>query len=339
MAVLAIFLTLSTSAFAGGDPLPYVPCAGNLILNGNFENGNTGFSTDYLIVNMYNPQNYIVDTNPHDYHAAWASFGDHTTGSGNMMIVNAADLPDKIVWQKTVTVSTNTIYEFSYWIALSYPDSPPLLEVSINGTVIGTYDASQIGATAKWVQVKYTWLSGSDTSAIIKFVDKRPAYHGDDYALDDIELCGPCAATKLIAGQQTEVGSVSVKIVDDNLSVTYRVDAPWCFTELHLAVGSIPQTKKGNPIPGQFPYSYYPAGGSCETSYTFPAIPVSCPAVIAAHAAVQKPIECLIGAYSVVPPPTCYQYETAWGQGNPFLGASNWGMWFDANNCVSCISQ
>jgi len=62
----------------------------------------------------------------------------------------------------------------------------------------------------------------------------------------------------LYAGQNILVGTVEVSNDTEYLYVTYMVDAPWCLTETHLAVAinldGIPQTKKDNPIPGQFPY-------------------------------------------------------------------------------------
>ena len=64
--------------------------------------------------------------------------------------------------------------------------------------------------------------------------------------------------TDLIAGQNHDVGNVSVWNDGTNLYVKYETDDPWVLTETHLSVNisetNIPQTKKGNPIPGQFEY-------------------------------------------------------------------------------------
>jgi len=71
----------------------------------------------------------------------------------------------------------------------------------------------------------------------------------------------PTTTVNLLAGQHTDVGDVIVQRVGDLLYVTYRTVDGWAMTETHLAVasssGGIPQTKKGNPIPGQFPYKAY----------------------------------------------------------------------------------
>jgi len=159
----------------------------NLITNPGFEDGNTGFTSDYFYnVNMYNVLNYVIGTSPRDYHSAWLDFGDHTTGSGNMMIVNAAQTEGEVVWGQTVAVASGTPYEFSYWIRLSYADNPPLLQVNSNGVEIGRFDASG-ASTGGWTKVTHEWLSDS-SSAGITIIDLRPIYHGDDYVLDDLSL-------------------------------------------------------------------------------------------------------------------------------------------------------
>lgn len=357
LAMAVMVLCLPVTVFA------QTPCTGNLIVNGDFEAGNTGFTSDYSYsppASMYDPKTYVIGSNPHNYHSAWASFGDHTTGSGNMMIVNATcctgggagctedcSSPNDIVWQQTVTVKPYTLYVFKYSVALSYVQNPPTLQVSINGKSIGNYTPTA-NQTGEWEEVSYPWYSGSATSATITLVDLNPKYQGDDYCLDDIQLCpeAPCAEAALLAGQNTEVGRVYAYSHDGTLYVTYEVEAPWCFTELHLAVANslsgIPQ-KNGNPIPGKFPYKYIPAPGACEQTHTFE-VPVSqvCNggnngdngAIIAAHAKVKDTTgyECTDPTTGATT--TCYRTETAWAQGTGFEGA-NWAMYFDASDCCS----
>jgi hypothetical protein len=63
----------------------------------------------------------------------------------------------------------------------------------------------------------------------------------------------------LYAGQNTFVGHVAVWNDADDLHVQYLLVGDWKLAETHLHVatslGGIPQTKKGNPIPGKFDYS------------------------------------------------------------------------------------
>ena len=107
------------------------------------------------------------------------------------------------------------------------------------------------------------------------------------------------AVITLYAGQDIDVGTVSVWNDDTTLYVKYETTGDWVMTETHLAVAEelddIPQTRKGNPIPGRFEYKmeHDPA----VQAFTY-AIPLgtweSCDIhdlVIAAHAKVVRPID------------------------------------------------
>ena len=88
----------------------------NLVENGDFEAGNIGFDTDYTYLDPANtgpwtlgPEfMYTIGTNPGLYHSAWLpGFGDHTTGTSNMMIVNGTPSdtdPKALVWGQTVAL-------------------------------------------------------------------------------------------------------------------------------------------------------------------------------------------------------------------------------------------
>lgn len=72
----------------------------------------------------------------------------------------------------------------------------------------------------------------------------------------------------LFADQNVDVGEVNIWDDGTNLYVEYHVTEPgWCITEtqMHVAttLAGIPQTKKGNPIPGQFDYKHEDL--NCET--------------------------------------------------------------------------
>jgi hypothetical protein len=111
--------------------------------------------------------------------------------------------------------------------------------------------------------------------------------------------CDAPASYPLYAGQTIPVGYVTVCNDVNNLTVTYDTSSSgWLISETHLAASTvfknIPQTKTGNPIPGQFPY-----GGSFNppvttATYTIPKSAIGSPAVgatlyIAAHAVVWDP--------------------------------------------------
>src|SRR4051812_6854698 len=81
--------------------------AQNLLTNGNFSAGNTGFTSEYVFVNSgvsTTPGTYGIRTNSQSYNPNFNLFGDHTTGNGNMMLVDGHPTPNRTVWSETIPV-------------------------------------------------------------------------------------------------------------------------------------------------------------------------------------------------------------------------------------------
>lgn len=199
MAILAAFTLVAGTAFA--VPIP----------NGNFESGNTGFTSAYTYYSvpatpdsgygpppgLYDERTYGVGTDPSDYHISWSSFGDHTSGSGNMMIVNGSTTVGNQVWgvptSGSITVLANTQYYFAAWLASVYPEvgnspiAPATLAFSINGSQIGG-DFQLSAPVGTWELFYVGWNSGAATGAQLSLINKNEIASGNDFALDDISL-------------------------------------------------------------------------------------------------------------------------------------------------------
>lgn len=163
--------------------------AANLITNGDFELGNTGFGSDYaFVVNTTPPGVYTIDDDPNDGHPAFGSFGDHTSGVGNMMIVNGSEVPGQRVWYENgIGVQANTNYYFSTWIASAHPTSPAQLKFSFNGGTVGSTFMAP-ATTGNWQRFYAVWNSGASTTVDLALVNENTAFSGNDFALDDIHL-------------------------------------------------------------------------------------------------------------------------------------------------------
>src|SRR5262245_54469456 len=125
-ALVAALLTLAASQSASADPI---------IANGNFELGNTAFTSDYRFSpgNILDLQTYDVVTDPNISSIYATSYRDHTSGSGRMLAVNGAMIPNATVWSQTVAVRPGTSYDFSTWVSSWYPLSPANLDFLFNG--------------------------------------------------------------------------------------------------------------------------------------------------------------------------------------------------------------
>ena len=102
--------------------------------------------------------------------------------------------------------------------------------------------------------------------------------------------------TPLLAGQTIPAGTVTTYNDDSNIYVHYSATAPWLLGEVHVAVADslagIPQTKRGNPIPGRFAYSASFAPGITEYIVAIPRVAALAAAhqiVVATHAVVHAP--------------------------------------------------
>lgn len=170
----------------------------NNVFNGDFSMGNTGFTSAYKDTtgagSLWPEGYYSVTTNPDLVHPNFVSMGDHTTGTGNMLVINGASAPVN-VWCETITVTPNTQYDFSAWGAtVSTAGNPAQVQFEINGTLVGT-TLTLPTATGQWTEFHTVWYSGSNTSITICVHDQQTAASGNDFALDDISFREICTAT------------------------------------------------------------------------------------------------------------------------------------------------
>ncbi|HJS18829.1 MAG TPA: hypothetical protein VJ785_08770 [Anaerolineales bacterium] len=202
--VLSLFFVPATAAFATVGPQNV---GTNLIVNDDFEGGNTGFSSEYDFSpgDIFPESTYDMVTDPSDSHPSAASFGDHTSGSGQMMAVNGALTGTSIVWSETIAVTANTEYEFSAWIASWFVISPTELQFRVNGSPIGHFTAPRVPGV--WLQFFALWNSGTNTTATIEIVDLNTAQNGNDFALDDLVFQGTLCAPNIISNDDFEGGN------------------------------------------------------------------------------------------------------------------------------------
>ncbi len=175
----------------------------NLVENGDFEDGNTGFTSSYLNGEIFCPTGpfnpwgslgcegmYVITDDPSSTHTNFSACGDHTTGSGMMMVVNGSASAINI-WCQNIDVIPNTDYLFSAWATSVNPSSPAILQFSINGSLIGS-DFGLSGTLCAWENFTAPWNAGASSTATICITNQNTALGGNDFALDDIEFIEVC---------------------------------------------------------------------------------------------------------------------------------------------------
>ena len=175
--------------------------ATELLTNGNFEAGNTGFASDYSYrpvdgsqTNLWPEGTYDVSRNPNADHMLFSAFGDHTYGEGQMMVVNGAQRAGAIVWsQSNLIGAADTQFTFDFWLASVYPASPADLQLLINGQVVdgATFQAEggqQI--TGLWQHFSYAGVTGAGGLQSLALTNLNTEPSGNDFALDDMSVNG-----------------------------------------------------------------------------------------------------------------------------------------------------
>lgn len=172
-----------------------------LVVNGHFENGDTGFTSDYsycancfAATNSLPGGNYLVGYNAAMHHNNFQGIGNG--GQGNFMIINGAETANTNVWCQTISVNPNTYYVFSSWVSSVHATSPAQLQFSVNGGALGPVFSAPATVNT-WSQFFGTWYSGASTSATICIVNQNTNPTGNDFGLDDISFkeCVSCEET------------------------------------------------------------------------------------------------------------------------------------------------
>lgn len=191
---------LAASAFLGlalASAGPAGAASPNLVTNGNFKAGNTGFSTGYTQTTM---TPYLFQNGVHGIYAiekagniaASSAYGDWTNISTNpqgkntnVYVADGATSAGTVVWSETVTVSPNTKYKFTFYAAevSNACCSNAQLVPSVNGTAGPT-----LTTTASWQKGSMVWRSGTATTATLSLADTNTEADYNDFALDDLSF-------------------------------------------------------------------------------------------------------------------------------------------------------
>lgn len=173
----------------------------NLVPNGDFELGNTGFASDYTFSPAANTTEgqYTVRTNPFPWNGAFVSIGDHTSGTGLMYVGNGSPVADAVVWESSaISVDASTQYFFEAFVnnvccqggSPFGPGSESILEFAVSfdggpaqslGTI--TTDLSLAGT---WEGLSTNWTSSTAGSVVLRLINQNTVRGGNDFAIDDV---------------------------------------------------------------------------------------------------------------------------------------------------------
>ena len=185
---IAAFVLAASAALSAHAGAP------NLVVNGDFELGNTSFSSDYSFASGGNSTEgqYNVRSNPFPWNNLFISAVDHTSGQGQMYVGNGSPADGAVVWQSiSFAVATNTDYFFEAFVmnvccSSPFPgNTPSILEFSVSGQSLGTV-TTDLALAGTWQGLSRTWNSGANTSVVLSLINRNTGVAGNDFAIDDI---------------------------------------------------------------------------------------------------------------------------------------------------------
>lgn len=188
--------SVTASNAQGCSATASIGVATELVTNGNFNAGNTGFVTGYIFVadgpgnsELVPEGSYSVAANANNLHNSFNGTG--YGGSGNFMMINGSPTPSTIWSQNNIAVQPNTTYYFSAWGLTLVNGNNAALQFSINGAQVGSIASLPNGTTSApypWERFYGQWNSGNNTSVNLSVLNLQLANGGNDFGLDNISF-------------------------------------------------------------------------------------------------------------------------------------------------------
>ncbi len=172
----------------------------NLIVNGDFSAGNSGFSTSYSFLasgtSNSNAGQYSVRGNSSTFISGGSPncLGMSNSLNDNMLLIRGHvsnnNTTERRIWSQTVTVIPNRYYNFGFFVQsqLSPPGPTPKIVLKINGQTIPFYNEFDY-TSCVWQEFRTAWNSGNITSAQVEiWYTCPPTTLWTYFALDNIRL-------------------------------------------------------------------------------------------------------------------------------------------------------
>lgn len=256
----ATYSKVKASGGAQCQDTPVIPpCGTNLIVNGGFEAGNTGFTSGYTfkvdLPNVNNeliPENsYGVDDNINTYHPSMSGTGR----SGNFLMVNGNTQSLKTVWAQSVNVIAGKQYQVSAWVQNLFPSAPAVLRFSVGGNLIGTFSATGVAAYQEFTA---TYLATTNGPVDFTIVNSNLTKIGNDFGIDDIsfsEICplipSSCYAEEVVSFNQGPTNDLISSVAADRSNPENALGEPEgtdAINFVSLGFGGDIVLKFGSPI-------------------------------------------------------------------------------------------
>jgi len=221
--------------------------------NADFEAGDLGFASEYQFADFNSAEGqFTVRSDPQNWNGEFVNFGDHTTGTGKMLVVNGATSGNPAIWRQTVSVQTNTAYRFQAWTGTAVGGGPANLILKVDGVQVGPSFVLP-DAPGAWMRWEQTWISSTNSTSMFEIVNANTSRFPNDFYLDDIGL--------------KTFPELFLRVDSGDLELRWQTDPVWgLFTSSSMLAGSwiavtnVPTTSEASSIlrlPMEAPRAFY----------------------------------------------------------------------------------
>jgi hypothetical protein len=162
----------------------------NLVKNGDFEDGNIGFKSDFKYADEYSDGNwgsYLITDNAAQY-LGGEVFVNPVPKTGKYYFIDMGISGKQRLWYDSITVKPNTTYSFSCILTNVIADfqNPGVMNLKVNGKKVCPSRTLSNGSNA-WMPLSIQYKTGPDETRIeISIVDEIWTLMGNDVALDNV---------------------------------------------------------------------------------------------------------------------------------------------------------
>jgi hypothetical protein len=171
----------------------------DLVTNGDFSAGNTGFTSGHTYTTWYSPGNYYVG--PDWFSPAYnpTTYLDHTGTTDNMFMSVDGGAAGSLLWSQTMSIASFTNYRFKFHHTMCNVNGP-VFEIHFIGDVTGDVVVlTQAGAVGtgvwEWDSIMTDcWNSDDNLQVTIEVYNLQGVGYGNDFVMDDFSF-GECCCS------------------------------------------------------------------------------------------------------------------------------------------------
>lgn len=316
--------------------------ATNVAVNGDFESGNTGFTSKFI----YSPGDLsfggLYDVTP--LVAGFPTYCTDHSGTGNMLIFSYGThaTPELTVWSQDIPVTPNADYIFSFWVT-NFVNPSPGISMYVNGANILAPSAAT-NSCNKWTKYSAMFHNTNLTTAMLELrLTPQTAFaYPRLMAIDDIVFSPICHVRDSVTIHMIDVKAVAnpkitqyppcstatVTLSGAGSSVGPEYEYHWDTPDGNIVSGENTLTAVVD-APGTYTLSVTYLNGEGNCTETSEVVVVENVSPLTANANVVIPLSCQPGTATIIGtaniPGNTYAW-TAGPGGNIVSGANSAGL-------------